>query len=322
LRALTPAPFVRTIAWLRHAAAQEGASMASRIGFVAACFASLIAAHALAQSTTASQYEKPFPPHKVVGNVYFVGTAGLSNFLITTPEGHILINSDLESTVPIVRRNIEQLGFKFSDVKILLINHAHFDHNAGSALVKELTGAKYMVMDADVPLVEQGAKLDFQYADDPQAQFRITKVDRVLHDGDTVQLGGSELVAHLTPGHTKGCTTWTLRATEDGKTYDVTIVGSANVNAGYQLVNNAKYPTIAQDYEKTFRVLASLPTDIFLGAHPNYYGLEAKYARLDQGKPRPGQANAFADAEGYRAFVSDREQAFRAELKRQRDQTK
>ena len=296
--------------------------MRMKVGFVLACCTLLLTSSVFAQSTAAAQYEKPFPPHKVVGNVYFVGTAGLSNYLITTPEGHLLINSDLESTVPIIRRNVEQLGFKFSDIKVLLISHAHFDHNAGSALVKELTGAKYAVMDADVPLVEQGSKLDFQYADDPVAQFKITKVDQVLHDGDSVELGGTKLVAHLTPGHTKGCTTWTLKATEDGKTYDVTIVGSANVNAGYRLVGNAKYPNIAQDYEKTFRVLKSLPTDIFLGAHPNYYDLEAKYAKLDQGRARPGQPNAFADADGYKAYVADREQAFLKELQRQREAAK
>jgi metallo-beta-lactamase class B len=285
------------------------------VRFAAVCLASLFATSALAQ---ASNYETPFPPHKVAGNLYFVGTAGLSNYLITTPAGHILINSDLESTVPMVRQNIEKLGFKFSDVKILLISHAHFDHNAGSALVKELTGAKYMVMDGDAPLVEQGVKLDFFYADQPMAQFRTTKVDRVLHDGDTVQLGGTTLVAHLTPGHTKGCTTWTMKVNDDGKPYNVTIVGSPNVNQGYKLVNNSRYPNIAQDYETTFRVLKSLPTDIFLGAHPDYYGLEAKYARLDQGGPRPGQANPFVDPEGYKAYIADREQAFRTELARQR----
>jgi len=292
--------------------------MFSRIGIAAACLASLFATSAMAQSTGASEYEKPFPPYKVADNLYFVGTAGLSNYLITTPAGHILINSDLESTVPIIRKNIEQLGFKFSDVKILLISHAHFDHNAGSALVRELTGATYMVMDADVPLVEQGVKLDFQYADQANAQFKPTKVDRVLHDGDTVQLGGTTLVAHLTPGHTKGCTTWTMKVNESGKTYNVTIVGSPNVNPGYKLVNNLKYPTIAQDYEKTFRVLKSLPTDIFLGAHPNYYDMEAKYANLDQGKLKPGQSNPFVDPQGYQAYVAEREQAFLQELARQR----
>jgi metallo-beta-lactamase class B len=293
--------------------------MSSRFRFAAFCLAALFASSALAQSTAASEYEKPFPPYKVAGNLYFVGTAGLSNYLITTPVGHILINSDLESTVPIIRRNIEQLGFKFSDVKILLISHAHFDHNAGSALVKELTGAKYMVMDADVPLVEQGVKLDFQYADQASAQFKVTKVDRVLHDNDTVTLGDTTLVAHLTPGHTRGCTTWTMKVTEGGKSYNVTIVGSPNVNPGYKLVNNARYPGIAQDYEKTFRVLKSLPTDIFLGAHPNYYGMEAKYARLDHGALKPGQSNPFADAEGYKAYVVEREQAFLKELARQRE---
>jgi len=292
--------------------------MFQSVRLAAICLASCFATSALAQATPASAYEQPFPPYKVAGNLYFVGTAGLSNYLITTPAGHILINSDLESTVPIIRKNIEQLGFRFSDVKILLISHAHFDHNAGSALVKEQTGAKYMVMDADAPLVEQGVKLDFQYANVPTAQFRLTKVDRVLHDGDKVELGGTTLVAHLTPGHTKGCTTWTLQVNEGGKTWNVTIVGSANVNPGYALVNNSRYPNIAQDYEKTFRVLKSLPTDIFLGAHPNYYGMEAKYARLDQGKPRPGQANPFVDPEGYRAYVTDREQAFLTELARQR----
>jgi metallo-beta-lactamase class B len=282
----------------------------------------LLTGVALGQTTAASEYDKPFPPHKVIGNVYFVGTAGLSNYLITTPAGHILINSDLESTVPIIRRNVEQLGFKFTDIKILLISHAHFDHNAGSALVKSITGAQYMVMDADVPVAEQGAKLDFNYADDPSAQFTPAKVDRVLHDGDVVKLGGVELVAHLTPGHTKGCTTWTLRVNDEGRTYNVVIVGSPNVNAGYRLVNNAKYPGIAQDYEKMFRVLKSLPADVFLGAHPNYYGLAAKYAKLDHGTLKPGQANPFVDPDGYKAYVAEREQAFRKELARQQADAK
>jgi len=276
-----------------------------------------VAGLAFGQSTAASDYDTPFPPHKVIGNVYFVGTGGLSNYLITTPAGHILINSDLESTVPIIRKNVEQLGFKFTDVKILLISHAHFDHNAGSALVKSATGAKYMVMDADAALAEQGARLDFQYADDPMAQFTGAKVDRVLHDGDTVELGGVTLVAHLTPGHTKGCTTWTLRVNDGGRSYNVVIVGSPNVNAGYRLVNNAKYPGIAQDYEKTFRVLKSLPADVFLGAHPNYYGLAAKYAKLTQGVVQPGQASPFVDPDGYKAYVADREKAFRAALAKQ-----
>src|SRR5580704_7165952 len=169
-----------------------------------------------------------FPPHRVVGDVYYVGSAGLASYLITTPEGHILINSSLDASVPLIKASAEKLGFKFSDVKILLISHAHFDHCAGSARVKELTGAKYMVMDADVPVVESGGKADFQYGNSPDMLYPAMRVDRVLHDGDEVKLGGVVLVARMTPGHTKGCTTWTMKAGDgtDGKRYDVVIVGS------------------------------------------------------------------------------------------------
>jgi metallo-beta-lactamase class B len=257
-------------------------------------------------------WTEPFPPHRVAGNVYYVGTRGLASFLITTPQGHILINGNLESSVPMIRENVEKLGFHFSDVKILLISHAHFDHAAGNALIKKMTGAKYMVMDADVPVIESGGKDDFQYGDSPDAQYPATKVDRVLHDGDEVKLGGTVLVAHLTPGHTRGCTTWTMKVAKDGRTLDVVIVGSPNVNPGYKLVNNTKYPQIVQDYETTFKVLESLPCDIFLGAHGSYYGMESKFARL-----KPGGENPFIDPEGYKGYVAEREQAFHAELKKQ-----
>lgn len=259
-------------------------------------------------------WTEPFAPHRIVGNVYYVGTRGLASFLITTSKGHILINSDLESTVPMIRDNVEKLGFRFSDVKILLISHAHFDHAAGSAMVKKITGAKYMVMDADVPVIESGGKTDFQYGDVPEMQFPATKVDRVLYDGDEVRLGDAVLVAHLTPGHTRGCTTWTMRVVDGGKTYNVVIVGSPNVNAGYKLVNNTAYPQIAKDYEAGFKVLKSLPCDIFLGAHGSYYDMESKFARLSKGGENP-----FVDPEGCRRYVEDREQAFRAELKKQED---
>lgn len=265
-----------------------------------------------ASAPNSTDWTEPFPPHHIAGNIYYVGTRGLASFLITTPEGHILINSDLESTVPIIRDNVEKLGFHFSDVKILLISHAHFDHVAGSALIQKMTGAKYMVMDADVAEIESGGKTDFQYGDSPDAQFPATKVDRVLHDGDEVRLGDTVLVAHLTPGHTRGCTTWTMRVGDGGKALDVVIVGSPNVNAGYKLVNNAEYPQIAQDYELTFKTLKALPCDIFLGAHGSYYGMESKFARLNQ-----GGLNPFVDPEGYKSYVAEREQVFRAELKTQ-----
>ncbi len=262
---------------------------------------------------TNGDWTEPFPPFRIAGNLYYVGSRGLANYLITTPQGHILINSDLEENVPLIRASVERLGFKFTDIKILLISHAHWDHNAASDTIKKLTGAKYMVMDADVPVVESGGKTDFQYGNEPTARYTPTKVDRVLHDGDEVKLGGTTLVAHLTPGHTKGCTTWTMKVQEAGKTYNVVVIGSPNVNPGYRLVNNTAYPQIAADYEKMFRVLKSLPCDIFLGAHGNYFDMEAKYARLKDGAP-----SVFVDPEGYKKYVADKEQAFKTELAKQR----
>ena len=194
-----------------------------------------------------------------------------------------------------------------------MISHAHWDHCAGSALVKQLTGANYMVMDADVPEIEAGGQGNFRYGDTPGTFYKPTKVDRVLHDGDEVKLGDTTLVAHLTPGHTKGCTTWTMKAAEAGKTYDVVIVGSPNVNPGYKLVNNPLYPQIALDYERMFRVLKSLPCDVFLGAHGDYYGLEAKFARM-----QAGGSNPFIDPAGYKNYVAEKEKAFRADLEKQK----
>jgi metallo-beta-lactamase class B len=272
--------------------------------------AHLFPAHLAAQN--ARDWSEPFPPHKVIGNVYFVGTRGLASYLITTPEGSILVNSSLESSVPLIRASIEKLGFKFSDVKILLISHAHFDHCAGSFLVKELTGAKYMVMQQDAAEIEAGGKGNFAYGETKSALYKPVKVDRVLRDGDEVKLGGVTMVAHLTPGHTKGCTTWTLKVRDGGKTYDVVIVGSPNVNPGFKLVNNALYPQIASDYQKGFDVLKSLPCDVFLGAHGNYYGMEAKYAKLGK-----SAANPFVDPQGYKAYVAEREKTFQADLAKQ-----
>jgi metallo-beta-lactamase class B len=273
----------------------------------------LLAASAPAAAQAPPDWTEPFPPFRIAGNLYYVGSKGLANYLITTPQGHILINSDLEANVPLIEASIAKLGFKFSDVKILLINHAHWDHDAGSAKVKQLTGAKYMVMDGDVPVVESGGKEDFQYGDDPAMRYPPTRVDRVLHDGDKVTLGDAVLTAHLTPGHTKGNTTWTLAVRDGDKTYNAVIIGSPNVNPGYRLVDNPKYPTIAEDYQRTFRVLKSLECDLFLGAHGSYFGLEEKYASL-----KGGASNPFVDGKGCAAFVSQKEGEFRAALQKQR----
>lgn len=260
-----------------------------------------------------NDWTEPFPPFRIAGNLYYVGSKGLANYLVTTPKGHILINSDLEANVPLIRTSVESLGFKFTDIKILLISHAHWDHDAGSALIKELTGAKYMVMDADVSVVESGGKSDFHYSNDATTLYTPTKVDHVLHDGDQVRLGDAVLTAHLTPGHTKGCTTWTMKVQDGKKTRDVVIVGSPNVNPGYKLVGNELYPSIAEDFARTFQILNSLPCDYFLGAHGSYFDMEAKYRQM-----KAGVSTAFIDPVGYKKYVAERENAFRRELAKQK----
>jgi metallo-beta-lactamase class B len=266
-----------------------------------------------ASAQNSPDWTEPFPPFHIAGNLYYVGSKGLASYLVATPQGNILINSDLESNVPMIQASVEKLGFKFKDTKILLISHAHWDHDAGSAKIKQLTGASYMVMDADVPVVESGGKADFQYGDTPRFCYAPSKVDRVLRDGDEVKLGGAVLVAHLTPGHTKGCTTWTMKVTESGNTYNVVIIGSPNVNPGYKLIHNKNYPNIAEDYERMWSVLKSLPCDIFLGAHGSYFGLEQKYPLM-----KDGHANPFIDPSGYKNFVAEKEQDFRTELAKEK----
>jgi metallo-beta-lactamase class B len=259
-----------------------------------------------------NDWQEPFPAFRIADNLYYVGSKGLANYLITTPQGHILINSDMEENVPLIRKSVESLGFKFSDIKILLISHAHSDHCGASATIKKLTGAKYMVMEQDVSVVESGGKTDFHYANEPVAQFAPTKVDRVLRDGDEVKLGDVVLKAHLTPGHTRGCTTWTMTVKDGAKMRDVVIVGSPNVNPGYNLVNGKVYPEMKQDFERTFAVLKSLPCDYFLGAHGSYFGLEPKYEQF-----KAGATTVFIDPDGYKSYVAEREQAFRRELAKQ-----
>lgn len=237
-----------------------------------------------------------FPPHQIIGNVYYVGTADYASFLITSDQGHILINPDFEDSVPLIQKSVEQLGFKFQDIKIILISHAHGDHCAGTAKAKELTGAQVMVMDADAPVIEKGGA--------GRGGFPAVKVSRVLHDRDEVRLGANTLVAVLTPGHTKGCTTWTLKVEDHGKPYNVVIVGSAGVNDARTLVNNPNYPDIIADYQRTFRALKALPCDVFLASHGVFYGLKDKYPKLAQG------TNPFIDPDGYRAHVTLMERAF------------
>lgn len=262
---------------------------------------------ALLANALPAAWMEPFPPHKIAGNLYYVGSKDLASYLITTPEGHILINSSFEDSVPLIRASIEKLGFKFTDVKILLISHAHSDHCAGSAEVIKQTKAQYFVMEQDADAVENGgdkkSRLKASYL-----EFTPAKVNRRLKDGDEVKLGGSTLIANLTPGHTRGCTTWTTKV--DG--LHAVIIGSPNVNPGYILVGNKDYPGIATDYERTFRFLKAQPVDLFLGAHGGYYDMNAKHTRLGTSSTNP-----FIDPEGYHRYVADREKAFLAELAKQ-----
>jgi metallo-beta-lactamase class B len=247
------------------------------------------------------QFNKPFPPHKVIGNIYYVGSESLASFLFVTPQGNILLNSCFEATVPVIRGSVEKLGFKFSDTKMLLGSHAHADHMEGDALVKELTGAKVMAMEEDVP-----ALMKIKPGGKPHP------LDRTLHDGDEVKLGDTTLVAHLTAGHTRGCTTWTTKAQEGGKAYDVVIIGSLGVNPGYILVNNKDVPGIAGEYQRSFQLLRSLPCDVPLGSHPAMYNLAEKYPRIGKGP------NPFIDPEGYKHELDIQERAFLEVLDKQK----
>jgi metallo-beta-lactamase class B len=251
-----------------------------------------------------TDWNAPFPPHRVMDNVYYVGTEALASFLITTPAGHILINSDFESTVPSLQANVAELGFEFSDIAIVLGSHAHGDHMEADALVKDLTGAQVMAMAEDVPALramQPGGK------DHP--------IDRILNDGDEVALGGTTLTAHRTPGHTKGCTSWALEAEEGGQTYDALIICSFGVNPNYVLVDNPDYPEIADDYVATFAKARALPADVFLAPHGSQYGLAEKHAKL--ASRGPNDPNPFIDRAGYLAHVDTQEQRFREMLARQ-----
>jgi metallo-beta-lactamase class B len=267
----------------------------------------LLALPLLAQNN----WDEPFPPHRIADNLYYVGSAGLSSYLITSPKGHILINPSFDRTVPLIRASVEKLGFKFTDVKIILANHAHNDHVAGTALLKELTGAKVFIMEGDDKVVASGGQGQYKYTD----TWKPVKVDKVLKDGEIVELGGAKLRGHLTPGHTRGNTTWTMETADQGKKLNAVIIGSPNVNSGFELVNNKTYPEMGADYARTFRVLKALQCDLFLGAHGEYYEMAAKYKKL-----KPGAANPFIDPAGYREYVSEREQYYLYTLEKQKKQ--
>jgi metallo-beta-lactamase class B len=240
-----------------------------------------------------------FTPHKVIGNIYYVGTRTLSSFLIVTPEGNILIDSTYERNVPTIAKSVADLGFKFSDVKILLGNHAHGDHQEGDALVKQMTGAQVMAMTEDVPLLQ---------AMKPGGKEH--PIDRVLHDGDQVVLGGVTLVAHLTPGHTPGCTTWTTTAQDGGKGYNVMLGCSLRPPA--QLT-----PALVDQFNYAYKTVRALPCDVQLGDHGAQYNMQEKFAKLKDGGPNPfidpASCTLEADVQEamFKAILAEQEQAVR-----------
>jgi metallo-beta-lactamase class B len=258
------------------------------------------------------RWNRPFPPYRVIGNIHYVGTNEIAQFLITTSAGHILIDSGFEASVPRLRENIQKLGYRFEDIRILVSSHAHIDHVQAHALVRKLTGAQVVASAPDARFIAAGGKGETVY--DGVYAWTPCPVDREIRDGDRVTLGETTLTAHLTPGHTMGATTWTMKVTDRGRPLDVVFFPSANINPGVRLVGNARYPAIAGDFDRSFATWKALPCDVFLGSHGEFFGMQDKYARLVQG----GIANPFIDPDGYRRFVAQAEQQFREELASER----
>jgi len=260
-------------------------------------------------------WNAPFKPFHIIGNIYYVGPSGISSFLITTPKGHILLDTGFETTVPRIRDGVAKLGFKLEDIKIILNSHAHTDHAGGDAEMKKLTGAKIMISEADGALLASGGTNDFTPYSPSMMGYPPAKADRLLRDGDTVSLGGVTLTCHLTPGHTKGCMTWTMEVTEAGKVYHVLFFGSTSILSGVPLVNNPKYPKIAEDLAESFRKLKTLPCDVLLAPHAGFFGLKEKAERRERGE----QPNPFIDPDGYRDLLKNAEEKFLKQLAAERD---
>lgn len=261
---------------------------------------------------TSRSWNQPVEPYRIAGNLYYVGASDVTSFLIATPEGHVLLDGGFVETVPIIRDSVRKLGFRLEDVKVLISSHAHYDHAGGLAELKRLTGAKLAASEADAPALARGGTGDPALGD--QFPFPPVAVDRTLRDGDTVSLGGTTLTARLTPGHTPGCTTWTMKVAEGERTYDVVFVGSATVLPGVRLTGRPTYPGIADDFATAFRVWKSLPCDIFLASHGSFYGATEKAARL-AGK---ADANPFVDPQGYRAWLERVEGVYVERLAREK----
>ena len=253
------------------------------------------------------EMNQPVEPVHIIGNIYYVGTNAVSSFLMVTPAGHILLDSGFNQSVPLIRDSIGKLGFRFEDIRVLLSTHAHFDHVAGHSLIQQQTGAQVIASRPDAAIIARGG-------DELWEGWQGSRVDRIIRDNDAVRLGGVELRAHLTPGHTEGCTTWTMETTDAGRKYRVVFVGGYGINPGVRLVGNREYPRIADDYQRTFRVLKALKPDVFLAQHPDVFGFEDKVRKVRAG----AKQNPFIDPQGYRQRVQEGEDAYRQQLQRER----
>ncbi len=253
-------------------------------------------------------WNQPVEPFRVMDNIYYVGANEIAAFLITSSEGHILIDGGFPETAAIIHANVAKLGFQIEEVEILLNSHAHFDHAGGLAELKRLSGAQLFISNGDADLIENGGKGDFLLGD--TGLFPPVSVDRRLVDGDVVSLGGVTLTAHLTAGHTRGCTTWTMTVEEDDQTYEAVFVCSATVLPNVRLVDQPSYPGIAEDFARTFEVLRALPCDVFLASHGSFFGLRDKIRTLGENPA----VNPFIDPARYRAYVERGERRFHERL--------
>lgn len=263
---------------------------------------------------TNEAWTRPFPGLRIVGNVYYVGTYDLSSYLITTDQGHMLINTGVGSSVPMIRSNIESLGFRFADIKLLLATHGHWDHVGGMAAIKRLTGARMLMHEADVPVLEDGGNSDFRFFPKGRGTvYEPVKVDQPLKDGDKVRLGSTELTAHHHPGHTKGATSFTFTVREGGRDYRVGIINTAGINEGVQLLKSPGYPTIVEDYARTVARQKQMTIDVFLSSHAGQFRLHEKYKPEDAYNP-----SRFVDPEGFRAAVERTEKNYLEQLQKER----
>ena len=257
----------------------------------------------------------PTKPFNVIGNIHYVGVTDPSGkgtqdsvaYLITTSEGLILLDTQYDDTVPLIRDNIQKLGFRIQDVKIMINSHAHTDHMAGHPRMKELTGAQVVMSEKDEVVLEDGGVSDFR--SDGRQLWKPMKADRIIQDGDTVSLGGVTLTAHLTPGHTKGCTTWSMVTRDGGRDYNVVIACGVRAQANIPLLGNRKYPEIADDFHGSFATLRRLPADVFLGVHGSWFDLAGKARRREQ-----GGANPFLNAAEYKEYIDTFERQYLDQL--------